>query len=655
MPDTAAMRSLEAVLRSLATAARSLRLYPATSPIPLESVQAVRTSLAEYFVTGADPLGISLAREGFSVDGVAIGAQIPGARDLSDELRAHGIAEIEVSSEVSGEELLTFLTVIERSVEDARADGGVAALAAAGGVRNLRIAEVRLAVIDEDENAEDFLRDLSQDPGGLAEWYAAASAGDPASFAASLMDLVRATDSEDESQLVRSLGKAFRAQPPAGQDALLALAMTPGPVRDLVGDVFENFDAAQIAGSILSGAFGKNMLSLSNALTKLPLEEVATQVRAELEEMLARAGHGADERDFLDHMLDVRSSNEPEPALVATDRTYNAVLAAATLSDLDVARAREAVAASGQDISVSGVRAMLAILDQQTDFERYSRSAENLAGSVPYLLEQGNFALASRVVAELRKRETHNAEQWPELPSRIDAALAVAAGPRSMSALVQAVAADSSLMGAASEIVLSAGDSSTPTLVAEAIALKGDGLLVAEQLLGRRLIDLLNVAAPETPWHQLGPVVQRLATAGDPRSVATIEGLMQRPDEQSRRELIGALASVRGPLSNRLLATALRDPQHETATAAARAIARSGEPGSAALLAARLDELDMDRADFLLAKELIGALARTPEPSADEVLDKLGARHAFIKRGHFTDIQSLVAEARRARKGGISR
>jgi len=124
MPDTAAMRSLEAVLRSLATAARSLRLYPATSPIPLESVQAVRTSLAEYFVTGADPLGISLAREGFSVDGVAIGAQIPGARDLSDELRAHGIAEIEVSSEVSGEELLTFLTAIGPRIFDGSFDDG---------------------------------------------------------------------------------------------------------------------------------------------------------------------------------------------------------------------------------------------------------------------------------------------------------------------------------------------------------------------------------------------------------------------------------------------------------------------------------------------------------------------------------------------------
>ena len=80
MPEAAAMKSLEAVLRSLATSARSLRLYPPTSPIPQQSVQAVQTALGEYFSTGSDPLCISLAREGFSVDGVEVGAQIPSAR-----------------------------------------------------------------------------------------------------------------------------------------------------------------------------------------------------------------------------------------------------------------------------------------------------------------------------------------------------------------------------------------------------------------------------------------------------------------------------------------------------------------------------------------------------------------------------------------------
>jgi hypothetical protein len=657
MTDAAATRSLEAVLRSLAAAARSLRLYPAASPIPLQSVQAVRDALTEYFATGRETLSVSLARDGFSIDGVTVGAQIPGTRDLSDEMRAHGVAEFEVAADISGEELLVFLGIIARPVDEVRAEGGVAAIARAGGVEHLRIAEVRLAVIEQEipeDDAQDFLLGLSDDPGDLAAWYAAAAAGDPASFETELVGIVRAAGPEGEVRLVRSLGKAFKSQPPSGQDALLALAMKPGLAHDFVGDMFANFDATQIAGSILSGSFGKNMLILSNALSSLPLQQAADEVRAEVQAMLARTGHTPDETDFLDHMLEVRSRQEPEPLLVDADRTYNAVLAAATLSDDDVDRAREAVTASGRDISAAGVRTMLALLDQQTDFERYCRSAENLAGTVPHLIEQGDLALASQVLDELGSRQTHNAGPWPELSQRIESALSVAAGRRSMGALVKAVAEDPSLVGEASEIVRRAGDSAGPSLVAEAILLKDEGIAVAEQLLGRRVIDLLNAAAPETPWHLVGPVARRLAIEGDPHSVATIEALMERPDEQSRRELVAALATVRSPLSNRLLAGALRDPRPETVSAAARAIARSGDPGAAALLAARLGELDMDRGDYRLAKELIGALARTPGPEADDELAKLASRRSFMKRGHFADIQSLVAEAQKAREGGIA-
>jgi hypothetical protein len=651
------MKSLEAVLRSLAAAARSLRLYPAASPIPLQSVAAVRDALDAHFETGSDPLCIALARDGFSVEGTSVGSHLPGARDLSDELRARGVAEVDIAGEITGEELLTFLSVIARPVDEVRAEGGVAALAAAGGVEHLRIAEVRLAVVEQALDAEEtdaLLLALSDDPGDLAAWYAAASAGDSAAFEAELESLVRSAGPEGEGRLVRSLGTTFKSQPPTGQDALLSLAMKPGLTRDFVGSMFEGFDATQIAGSILSGTFGKNMLALSNALSNLPLEDAASEVRAEVQAMLARTGHTSSETDFLDHMLEVRANREPEPPLVDADRTYNAVLAAATLSDDDVARARDAVAASGRDISAAGVRTMLAILDDQTDFERYCKSAENLAATVPSLIEQGNLGLAARVLSELSGRQTHNAGPWPELCQRLEAALEVAAGERSMNALVKAVAADPARTDEAREIVRYAGDSAGPSLVVAAIAQKDAGIAVAEELLGRRVIDLLNAAAPDTSWHLVGPVARRLTAEGDPRSVATVEALLARPDEQSRREVVSALASVGGPVANRLLANALRDPRPETVATAARAIARSGEPGSAALLAARLGELDVDRGDYAQAKELIGALARTPGPEADEALATLGSRRAFIKRGHFADIQALVAEAQRARKGGIA-
>jgi hypothetical protein len=104
-----------------------------------------------------------------------------------------------------------------------------------------------------------------------------------------------------------------------------------------------------------------------------------------------------------------------------------------------------------------------------------------------------------------------------------------------------------------------------------------------------------------------------------------------------------------------LLGSALRDPSEEVATAAARALAKSTVPGSAALLGARLAELDVDNTDFAFAREVIGALARCPEPAADEALNRLATRRALIKRGHFAEIQQLAAQAIEVRqRGGLS-
>lgn len=660
MLDAVDVKHLEAVLRSFATAARSLRLYPPASPIPLQSVAAVVSALEDYFTAGAPLLSLSVAREGFAVSGEAVGTSIPGARELSDDLRVHGVAEIDLMPGATAEDLLAFLAVMARPAEDIRAEGGLAALTAAAGVESVRVTDIQLTVMGQSaeqnlENVEDFLRDLTSDSAKFSAWYTAASVGDPAAFEEGLLELERVAGPQGASGLLSSLATSFLSSEAEGRDALLGLAMNPGPIRGLVSQMFGRLDAPEIAGSILGGVFGKNMLSLSNALTSLPLEMVTAQVRAEVQAMLPGAGHTQSEAAFLGHMLEVRANMQPEPSLVDADRTFKAVLQASALSEDDIARARGAVTAAGGALNAAGVRTMITLLDQQQDFELYCAGAENLASVVPRLIEQGDLRLASRVLTELSNREARNTGPWPELSGRLRIALDTAAGARSMSALVSAVTANPDLLPAAREIVRHAGDAGGPPLVAEAISLKADGIAVAEALLGRRVIDLLNAAAPTAQWYQLGPIVTRLVTEGDPHSIATVEALMQRPDEQSRREVATALAGLSGPLPVRLLRSALRDTSAEVAIVAARAIARSGEPGSGVLLATRLSELDMDNADYLVAKELIGALARTPEPTADEALAKLASRRAIIKRGHFADIQVLVAQAQQARRGGVGR
>lgn len=659
MLEPATSQRLDHALRSLATASRSLRLYPPTSPIPHQTVAVAIDALEEFFASGVPLMSVSLARDGFAYGGEPVATTVQGAAELATELRGHGIAEIDFEPGVTADELLSFLTISARGADDVRDEGGLGVLATSAGVDHVRVIDIQLTVIDlaaahgDGLDYGDFLRELAADPDKLTTWFSAASSGDPATFEDGLIELMCASGPQGLERLIDSMSSAFLAQSSDGKDALLGLSMDDGPVRDLTGHLFGLLRTPDIASSVLGGTFGKNMLSLSGALTNLPLERITAAVRAEVQAMLPATGHTEKEATFLTHMLEVRGRREAEPPLVDADKTYNAVLQASSLKAEDIARARSALTASAGALSSASVRTMLALLDQQQDFELYCAGADNLAGIVPVLIEQGDLALASRVLTELANREARDTGPWPELSARLRDALAKAAGPRSMEALVNAVVANRELAPAAVQIMRHAGESGASALVGTAIAHKEVGLEVADHLLGRRLIDLLHSAAPQAQWFQLKPIVTRLAEAGDPRSISAIETLLARPDEQSRREVATGLATIGTSASMRLLGVALRDPSPEVAMVAARTVAKSGAPGSAALLIARLAELDVDTGDFLLAREIITGLARVQDPATDAALSRLGSRRALIKRGHFTEIQQLVARAQavRARQG----
>lgn len=653
-------KNIDMVVRSLSSAGKSLRLYPATSPIPRQSVEAAESALNTYFETeGGSVLPLQVVREGLVWCGQPIGGS-SGGSELADQLREHGVAEIDIVAGCSAEELLVFLDIIGREPSRLRSEGGVPAVLAGAGVELVRVTDVHLTVLEqvapaEDEDVEDFLRKLIEDPEKLSAWFGAASSGDPHAFEEGLMELVRVSGPSGYESLLEALGGAFVAQSSDGKDALLGLALDPGPTRDLAGGMFKHLSSNDIAGSVLGGTFGKNMLSLSTALTHLPLDQVAAQVRAEVQAMLPGSGHTTKESHFLQHMIEVRESTHPEPSLIDADATYRSVAESARLSEEMIARARGAVAGSAPALSAASVRTMLTLLDQQNDFDLFCQTATSLAGMVPRLIEQGDLTIALHVLTELSNRGSTNTGPWPDLSARMRDAIATATGPRSMSALVRAVAQDRTQAPTAKSIVRLGGESTANAVLTEAVSLKAEGLEIAEELLGRSVIDHLNRIAPQAQWFQLSAITTRLARDYDPRSTATIEALMRRPDEQSRREVAVGLAAAAGPVAARLLPQALRDPSTEVAIVAAKAIARSDMPNAGALIGARLGELDVDGNDFALGRELVVALARIPGADADAALSKLAGRRAIIKRGHFSEVQHLVNQAITARAQGGAR
>jgi len=654
--DSVGMTGLSAAVRALAAAGKSLRLYPASSPIPRESIATALDALSEYFVTGQVDLVLSVSRDGLVWQGEVLHASSASMSELVQELQDHTVAKVEIDPGVTEDELIAFLSAVGRAPEDVRAEGGLNAILSAAGAQAVRVTDVQLTTVEQviefdGEDIDEFLRQLAADPERLAAWFGAAACGDPAAFADGLMELVRVAGPSGYQALVAGVANAFATQSTDARDGLLLLSLDVGPVSDFAADMFGLLNPAEIAGSVLGGVLGKNMLSLSHALSRLPLERVTAEVRAEVQAMLPGAGRTTDEADFLNHMLEVRESESPEPSLVDADRSYRAVADVANLPEETVDRARAAVLGSQKAISAVGVRTMISLLDQQQNYELYIRTVESLAAMVPKLIAQGDLALAGRVLTELSDREQAESNPWPELSARISDVRAQATGPETMAALLDAVAHDESVLPDARTIVSQAGGAGTRVLVSQALTLKSDGLRIADKLVGRRTLDVLNDLASQAEWHELAPIAARLLSEDDPRSVATVDAMMARSDQQSRREVIMGASSNGGPRAMQLCARALKDPAAEVAIAATRALARSGTSEAAAQIAARLDELDLDTADFAIAREMIVALTHLPGPEADMALTKIAGRRTLIKRGHFADVQELVAKTQRLRAG----
>lgn len=651
-------RSMEAVVRGVAAAGKALRLYPPTSPIPREAVGAAAASLASVFET-APTLSLAVARDGFTLGDEPLGATAPGVLDLAEELRRHGVAELTFAPGCDAQDLLAFLEVMLSDPEDVRSRGGVSTALASAGVQCVRVADVALTTVEDalpemlGEDVDAFLRDLAADPDKLSVWLSVASKSDPAALADSLDELAGAAGGDGREGLLASLAAAFAQQDADGKDAVLGLALQDGPTRELAGAMFALLETADIASSLVEGLYGRNMLSLSDALKRLPLGERSGGVTLDAEKLLAGSGRSERELLFLEHMLQVRSRPEPEAPLVDREAGYRDIAAAADLSAGALEQARADAERSAEESASNGVETLLVLLDQQSDFDLYCRDLDTLAGMAARLLDRGDLAPAARILSELTMRESRASQPWPELTERIRAAKAAATPPAALGGLLRTVSETPGQLDTARAILRSAGDGADAALVRQALRLEEDGLAVAERMLGRRLVDRLAGVARDTQWHEVAAVTARLAPESDPRAQEAVRALVERPDERARREAAHGLGSVGGDAAIGHLGRLLRDPSPEVQIAAARALARCGGSKAAATLGARLGELDLDGKDFAVGREAIGALARMDDPGAEDALTKLASRKALIKRGHFAEVQELARQALATRaKGG---
>ncbi len=651
------IRAVESVVRSLTTAAKTLRLYPPSSPIPMQAMAATSEAVVDVLRT-RPTLALVVARNGFTFNGAPL--NVAGGSDLANVLTAHGIAEVDFLPGCSTDELVAFLAVILRDAPDVLAEGGVASALAMAGVANIVVSEVVLTTAVTEmapgEDVDAFLRELAADEQKLAAWLAAAASGDPAALSDGLAELARAVGPEGLEQLEAVLGRAYVIQDATARDALVGLALSDGDASGVLQGMMQSLTPTDVATSLADGLYAKNMLSMSNVLTSIPFAALDAIID-ELRPLLAEEGHTDRELEFLGRMLDARARTGHEAPLADRHLDYQKVAELARVDDATLTRARTEIGASGSTLNTRTVNTMLSLLDQHQDFAMWSKTLQNLASVVPRLIAQRELDLADRVFADLTGREARTTQPWPGLAEEMRGAFERATSGEAMSSLLAAVLDDPSLTDGASRILRRVDPAAQQRFVAAAIDQRQrDGLAVAEKLMGGRLVGLLVALAPDVQWFQAGAVALRLSQEADLHSRNALVSLARRPDERSRMEVAKALADSTAALAVSVLAEMVGDSTLEVAVTAARSLGHTPAPGAAAALERAFTALDAVGKDFPLAREILGALARTPDAEAAQVLERIGGQRMLIKRGHFAEIQDLARQAIASRgKGGARR
>ncbi|MRS12629.1 MAG: HEAT repeat domain-containing protein [Actinobacteria bacterium] len=648
---------MEAVVRSLTTAAKTLRLYPPSSPIPMQAMQSAGEAIATLL--GSQPtLAFVVARNGFTYHGTDVTAA--GAGELANMLTSHGVAELVFLPGCTNSELVAFLGAIMQDPAQLHADGRVAGALSLAGVSNIIVSEVVLttaaAVVAEGDDVDLFLRELAADESKLAAWIAATASGDPAALSDGLAELARAVGPGGVPALEAALGKAYLSQDVVARDALVGLAIGNGDSSDVLKGMMTSLRPNEVAGSLADGLYAKNMLSMSNVLSAIPFASLDAIID-EIRPMLADEGHSGRELEFLNHMLDARKNAGREVPLASRQPDYQRVAELASIDATTLESARTEIGSSKSTLNTRTVNTMLSLLDQHQDFGLWSKTLQNLASIVPRLIEQRELALADRVFADLAGRESRTTQPWPGLAEQMLAAQERATSPAAMTALLTGVLDDPGQFQAAESILRRVGIAAQQRFVIAAIDQRQrNGLDTAEHLLGRRLVGLLGALAPDVQWFQAGEVAARLANEPDPGSQKALMALIRRPDERSRHEVAKSLGSSSATAAVSLLAELMKDPALEVAVSAARSLGHTPAPGAATALEQAFVALDSFGKDFPLAREILGALARTPDQDATRVLERIAAQRTLIKRGHFAEIQDLARQALASRsKGGAPR
>ncbi len=129
-----------------------------------------------------------------------------------------------------------------------------------------------------------------------------------------------------------------------------------------------------------------------------------------------------------------------------------------------------------------------------------------------------------------------------------------------------------------------------------------------------------------------------------PLATGRLEQLLGQGPAALRSDVARALARIGSPEARQALARAIEGPAQDAASAAAQALASTGEKSALAPLVRSLRRA-VEKGELELARELVRALGRLGRAEAAPELAELLRRRGLFQRGRFRELQAAAAAA----------
>jgi hypothetical protein len=137
------------LLRTLATAAAAVRLYPPTSPLRLQAIERF-VQAAHILTSSRGPIQYLVDRTRFVVMEIAVGESQPQVSALAESLHALQVGQLIIAPGISADETALFLDILGREAKAVRASGGARSALLESGVENIAVVEVSLRTSTEE-------------------------------------------------------------------------------------------------------------------------------------------------------------------------------------------------------------------------------------------------------------------------------------------------------------------------------------------------------------------------------------------------------------------------------------------------------------------------------------------------------------------------